>query len=90
MIEPVSVAEPSMQQPTNTAASPIDEAQRKLSAIAEETGHPLDDLLDWYKDDLEDFAAIPMDEVRHIVDDYLKHIAFYRRYPVLAQEVMRG
>ena len=55
-------------------------ACEKLTILANESGHPLDDLLDWYKTpmDMADLARWDMDTVRHVVGQYISDPEFYR------------
>ena len=53
-------------------------ATTRLQGMAAEFGHPLDDLLDWYKDDFDSIASTPVDQLRFIVKDYLSLRDFYR------------
>ncbi|MEJ1413629.1 MAG: hypothetical protein RPU90_08620 [Candidatus Sedimenticola sp. (ex Thyasira tokunagai)] len=61
------------------ALSLMDEAQRKLSVVADEMGHSLADLLEWYRDDLDTIAAMPMEDVIKLVTDHKVVILNLRR-----------
>jgi hypothetical protein len=55
----------------------------RLRPFAEELGHSLDDLLDWYSDDIEDLFAMSNDDLRFIVRDYvLNHVMEINRRSV--------
>lgn len=49
----------------------------RLKKIAEERSHPLDDLLRWYKDDLDDLAAMSDKDFRFVVSEYLDNLDRY-------------
>jgi hypothetical protein len=48
-------------------------AKRKLEMIAEEFEWELDDLLDWYQNDMKDIGRLKISEVRFIVADYIEN-----------------
>ena len=55
-------------------------AWNRLATLANESDHSLDDLLDWYKDDMDmrDIARWDMNTVRHVVGQYISDPGFYR------------
>ena len=53
-------------------------ALSKMNAVAKESGIPLAELMDWYREDLEAIALMPMEQLRFIVVDYLNNRDFYR------------
>ena len=42
-----------------------------LRNAANEMNHPLNDLMDWFVDDLDDFGCLPVEQVKWIVRDYI-------------------
>lgn len=52
--------------------------RRYLETLAREFGHPVDDLIDWHKEDLEDLGTHPLEWARPIVRDYLENLETYR------------
>lgn len=53
--------------------------RRRLVAMAREFGHSLDDLLDWYKDDMEEIGEASIDRGHTIVTEYLRNLTLYLR-----------
>lgn len=49
--------------------------QAVLARLARAHGHPLEDLLDWYQDELADFGTMPLEISAAIVADYLDLVA---------------
>ena len=47
--------------------------------IAREINHDADDLIDWYRDDLEDIAGMEYRHVKQMTEDYVTRINTYRR-----------
>ena len=54
----------------------------RLERIAKERIHPVDDLLDWCKDDLADLAGRSDKDLQFIVCEYLDNLTRYRGAPV--------
>ncbi|AOU98152.1 hypothetical protein BI364_09455 [Acidihalobacter yilgarnensis] len=52
--------------------------RRQLEVLAREFHVDALDLVDWYLDDLEEIAAMPLAKLRSTVRDYIKHRPFYR------------
>ena len=52
-------------------------ATLRLREIAEERSHPLDDLLRWYKNDLEDLAAMSDKDFKFVMGEYLDNLDRY-------------
>ncbi|CAK0752662.1 hypothetical protein CCP3SC5AM1_1900002 [Gammaproteobacteria bacterium] len=52
--------------------------RRRLAILAKEHGHPVADLLDWYKDDLCDIGRDEEANIRAIVRDYITRREIYR------------
>ena len=54
----------------------IQVAKARLSVLAKELDHPLEDLLDWYQepDDMRTLGSISMDETRKAVAYYVKDL----------------
>ena len=51
----------------------------RLGALAKSHHVPLDDLLNWYRDDLEDMTRFDDQTLAWLVEDYADLRAFYRR-----------
>jgi len=51
----------------------------KLGALAKTHHVPLDDLLDWYRGDLEDMTRLDDEALAWLVEDYAKRRRNYRR-----------
>jgi len=60
-------------------------ARRRLEMLAKEFNHPADDLLDWYKHDLEDLGEYPKEWAREAVTEYLRNLATYRPHLALSR-----
>ncbi len=65
---------PRPRESEKSAATP---AQR-LAPLAKRYRVPLDDLLTWYADDLEDIATLPAEALEWLVSDYAKLRPWYR------------
>lgn len=52
--------------------------EARLEKIAKDRSHPIDDLLDWHKDDLQDLAGKSDKDLQCIVCEYLDNITLYR------------
>jgi len=63
---------------TTTPESTETLARRRLEALAQEFNHPVADLLDWYKSDLQDLGEFPMERARWIVKEYIANLESYR------------
>ena len=52
-------------------------AKARLSMLAKELDHPLENLLDWYKSlhDMETLGSISMDDTRRYVTEYVKYLS---------------
>ena len=75
----------SLTNPVGTALTkPIEPSREKdviskFAQIAKEWNHPVDDLLDWYRDDMEDLAQKSTADLRFIVSEYIDNLKFYGR-----------
>ena len=49
----------------------------RLRRIAIDKNHPLDDLLDWFKDDMEDLARKAGNDLDYIISDYISKQSVY-------------
>jgi len=56
-----------------------DRVAARLGVLAKTYHVPLDDLLDWYRDDIEDMTRIDDEGLAWLVRDYMKFRSFYRR-----------
>jgi hypothetical protein len=57
----------------------LDNAVSRLKRIAKWKNHPADDLLDWYRDDLQHLAGVTDTDLQTIVMDYLGSLKLYGR-----------
>ena len=60
------------------APAKSDNTVSRMKRIAKWKGHPADDLLDWYKDDLQHLAGVTDTDLQTIVLDYLDNLTLYR------------
>ena len=56
----------------------IEDATSRLKRIAKWKDHPVDDLLDWYRDDLQHMAGVTDTGLQTLVLDYLDNLTLYR------------
>jgi len=56
-----------------------DRVAARLGVLAKTHHVPLDDLLDWYRDDIEHMTRIDDEGLAWLVRDYVKFRSFYRR-----------
>jgi hypothetical protein len=56
-----------------------DRATSRLERIAKWKDHPIDDLLDWYRDDLDHLATLSDRDLQFVVCEYLDNLEHYGR-----------
>jgi hypothetical protein len=54
------------------------EGRQALEALAATLDHPIGDLLDWYADDVPEFAVMDTEQAEHVVRDYVANWRVYR------------
>lgn len=53
--------------------------KERIERAAARLGHDPEDLLDWYRDDMEGMKDISSEQFKFIVTNYIENREFYRR-----------